>query len=111
MTGNKGKIKILCATFNGVQDIIDHALCETPKDGVYVGADSERYPYFDFEDYATEKRRYWNFVFALSKDELNEKLAKLKNTAPTKSGYNKLTALLSPMAYWGGDTHHAVEVV
>ena len=73
-----GKIQVYGAMFDGVNDIILHALKGISKDGVYVGEESQRYPCFDSEDYASESRYYWNFVFAKSKTELKDRMQKLK---------------------------------
>lgn len=51
---SKGKITIMGVTFDGVDDIIRHAVGGKPKGGVYVGEDSQGYPCFDFDDYATK---------------------------------------------------------
>lgn len=108
--GYKEKIQILGATFSSVHDIIHCAVKHIAKDGVSVGEDSERYPCFDSEDYADEDRRYWNFVFARSEDELKNKLEQLK-TAPIVGGnYRKMNSDLFPMAYWGGDINYKVEI-
>ena len=79
-----------------------------PKCGVYVGEDSRLYPCFDSSDYAYENRRYMNLVFAKKQEELDVKMAKLKNMEQIGANYSKLTAELHPMAYWGGDTNHDV---
>lgn len=100
------KIEVLGVVFNGVRDIISHALDGKPKDGVYVGEDSERYPCFDSDDYASENRYYWNFVFAGSAAELEAKLKRLKAMSQLKYDYNKLSKDLHPMAYWGGDRYY-----
>lgn len=105
------KLTVLGVTFANVRDIINHAVKGLPKDGVYVGEDSESYPCFDYEDYATEKRRYWNFVFALSREEVEDKLKRLKAMSPIRMDYNKLNGQMSPMAYWQGDTHHKVHLI
>ena len=48
---NNETIQVLGASFNGVKDMIEHARKRMPKDGVYVGEDSQLYPCFDSEDY------------------------------------------------------------
>ena len=52
---NNETIEVLGASFNGVKDMIEHARKRMPKDGVYVGEDSQLYPCFDSEDYMSEK--------------------------------------------------------
>ena len=106
----KGKIQVYGAMFDGVNDIILHALKGISKDGVYVGEESQRYPCFDSEDYASESRYYWNFVFAKSKTELKDRMQKLKAMPVIGSNFKKLNNELHPMGYWGGDTNYPVEM-
>lgn len=105
---NDERIKVLGVTFEGVKDMIYYAREKKPKEGIYVGYDSQGYPCFDSEDYLNEDRSYWNFVFAKSRDVLHYKLAKLKRMSPIRCDYDKLTGDLHPMAYWGGDAHDGV---
>ena len=107
---NTGPIRVYGVTFENIREVIRHAVKEEPKNGVYVGEDSKLYPCFDSYDYASENRFYWNFVFATSKEELEKKLALLKKSDDVGMNYNKFTADLAPMAYWGGDTCYDVEV-
>lgn len=108
--GYNKKITVFGVTFDNIRDVINHAISGEPNNGVYVGEDAEHYPCFDYEDYATENRFYWNFVFSTSKTDMQKKLAVLKEMQPLKANYNKLTQQLHPMAYWGGDTHEKVYV-
>lgn len=101
---NNVTMEVLGVTFNGVNDMIEHARTGVPKDGVYVGEDSMHYPCFDSEDFLYENRYYTNLVFAGSRKELDEKLRQLKRMDQLKCNYNKLTGVLHPMAYWGGDS-------
>ncbi|MBM6884068.1 hypothetical protein [Bacteroides caecigallinarum] len=105
---NNQKMTILGSVFYGVEDIINHALSGRPQNGVYVGYDSERYPCFDSEDFIYERRQYWNFVFAVSLDDLAVKLEKLKNMKQLGYNFNKLTQELHPMAYWQGDSNNPI---
>ena len=104
---NNETIEVLGASFNGVKDMIEHARMRMPKDGVYVGEDSQLYPCFDSEDYMSENRYFTNLVFANSLEEIDKKLSILKQVEQN-GNYNKLTVELHPMAYWQGDTHHDV---
>lgn len=106
-----GKIAVPGATFNGINDVIKHAVSGKAKDGVYVGEDSMAYPCFDDEDYANENRRFWNFVFADNKEDMQQRLAALKKARVTKANYNKLSEQFAPMAYWGGDSNDKVRLV
>ena len=105
------KIAVLGATFKGINDVIKHAVSGKAKDGVYVGEDSMAYPCFDDEDYANENRRFWNFVFADNKEDMQQRLAALKKARVTKANYNKLSEQFAPMAYWGGDSNDKVRLV
>lgn len=104
---NNEKIEVFGVTFDGIKEVITYARNLEPKDGGYVALDNKSYPCFDSEDYASENRRYWNFVFAKNQEEVLKKL-KLLNQQEPKMNYNKLNPQLHPMAYWEGDTHHAV---
>lgn len=106
-----GKIAVPGATFKGINDVIKHAVSSKAKDGVYVGEDSMAYPCFDDEDYANENRRFWNFVFADNKEDMQQRLAALKKARVTKANYNKLSEQFAPMAYWGGDSNDKVRLV
>lgn len=104
---NNETIVVLGASFNGVKEMIEHARKRMPKDGVYVGEDSQLYPCFDSEDYMYENRYFTNLVFAKSIEEIDEKLRILKQVE-RYGNYNKLNSELHPMAYWQGDTCHDV---
>ena len=104
---NDETIVVLGASFNGVKEMIEHARKRIPKDGVFVGEDSQHYPCFDSEDYMYENRYFTNLVFAKSIEEIDEKLRILKQVE-RYGNYNKLNSELHPMAYWQGDTCHDV---
>ena len=99
---NNRQIIVYGVAFDGVLDLERHALEGTPKEGVYVGADRQRYPCFDEEDYAYEKRCYWNFVFARSAEELRDKLERLR-WMPWQTNYQKYRGDVRPVIYWEGD--------
>lgn len=105
---NTEKIEVLGATFMGVKELMECARSGKPKDGVYVGEDAQLYPCFDSEDSLYENRYFRNFVFAESKEEMQERLSRLRGMDQIESNYNKLTADLHPMAYWQGDTYYDV---
>lgn len=100
---NTDKIRVLGVTFKDIHEAISYAQKEEPKEGVYVGVISERYPCFDSHDYAYDHRRYWNIIFAKSEEELNSKLAKLED-AINVINFCKLSDTFAPMAYWGGNS-------
>lgn len=60
-------------TFANIDEFLKYVNSGEAKDGIYVGADSKAYLCFDSSDYAYEDRRYWNFVFAMSKDDLKKR--------------------------------------
>ncbi len=104
---NNETIEVLGTSFNGVKDMIEHAREGKPKNGVYVGEDSERYPCFDSHDRMYENRRYTNLVFAKSQEELDKKMEILEQRRQSHN-YNKLTGKLHPMVYWPGDICHDI---
>ncbi|WP_455586337.1 hypothetical protein [Bacteroides sp.] len=106
---NNRNITVYGVTFHGFSDLKKYALSGYPKEGIYVGEDSEPYPCFDSSDYAFENRSYWNFVFAKSKEELDEKLDLLKRFKASRN-YYKLNSEIYPMVYFGGDNSMPIEV-
>lgn len=106
---NNRDIIVYDVTFQGFSDLKKYALSGNSKDGIYVGEDSKSYPCFDSSDYAFENRRYWNFVFARNKKELEDKLYLLKRFK-TNVNYNKLNCGIYPIVYFGGDNNMLIEV-
>ncbi|MCD8235822.1 MAG: hypothetical protein LUD00_04040 [Prevotellaceae bacterium] len=105
---NTDTIEVLGAKFYGVKDFVKYSQCRETKDGVYVRAESKRYPCFDSYDYRNEDCFYRNFVFATSEEEVERKLSILEKISPSGGIYNKLTEELYLMAYWQGDTYHDI---
>ena len=103
------KIMVFGVSFSGVDEIRMYAGGNKPKEGVFVGEDSQGYPCFDSSDYAHEDRRFWNFIFARTQVELKDKLDALKNVQPG-CNYSKLACDICPMIYWRGDTTSPMEV-
>lgn len=106
---NQQRLQIYGVTFNGIQEIKRIAFGSGYYKGVYVEVDSQLYPCFDSWDYANESRRYCNFIFAKSKDEVQSKLAALKQTKPGFN-YNKMNEKFYPMIYWQGDGCYPMEI-
>lgn len=100
---------VLGVKFKSINEVIACATLGVAKEGVYVGKDCKLYPCFDAEDYASEDRFYWNFVFAKSQEELDARLADLKKKSP-EGNYCKFSDALAPMAYWAGDSFYDVMV-
>lgn len=106
---NTSSFTVLDVKFENIHEVIVCSALGVAKEGVYIGKDCKRYPCFDAEDYASEDRFYWNFVFAKSQEELDARLADLKKTSP-EGNYNKFSEALAPMAYWGGDSFYDVMI-
>ncbi|WP_308769734.1 hypothetical protein [uncultured Bacteroides sp.] len=111
---NNQTVVVYGVEFHGFEELKKHAFSGESKEGVYVGCDCEGYPCFDSEDYATENRFYWNFVFARNKRELEQKI-KLLETCRCGCNYCKLTEttpeVLYPMIYFQGDEIHPLIVM
>ncbi len=105
----KSNVKIFSVNFNDLANIRKYCSSGEPKNGVYVDCDCKFYPCFDSYDYVYEYRFYWNFVFARSKEEFDDKMKKLKGITPG-CNYCKFTDELYPMIYFEGDTHHSLDV-
>lgn len=100
-------IRVFGVEFENIYEVIRYSGSGKAKNGVYVDDDSQRYPCFDYEDYASENRYYRNFVFAKSKKDLEKKMVALRKV-DSSTNYDKLTEDLAPMIYWGGDTIYEV---
>ena len=89
--------------FEGVEGIKDYVRRQTDNSRPYIIDFCRRFPCFDAEDYATERRFYRNFLFCRSKAEAEEKARKM--TKLTSSGRdclvsNDLDPVLRPMVYF-----------
>ncbi len=107
---NNRAIEVFGVRFNGVREIQRYARQNLAKDGVFIGADMQRYPCFDSSDYAHESRFFCNFVFAKSEEELEKKLDALRNRLQNGANYRKYTEDLAPMIYWEGSSCHQMEI-
>lgn len=106
---NTSSFTVLGVKFKNIHEVIACTTLGVAKEGVYVGKDCKRYPCFDAEDYASEDRFYWNFVFAKTQEELDVRLADLKNISP-EGNYYKFSDVLAPMVYWAGDIFYDVMI-
>ena len=106
---NTSSFTVLGVKFKNIHEVIVCSAIGVAKEGIYVGRDCKRHPCFDAEDYASEDRFYWNFVFAKSQEGLDARLAELKKTSP-QSNYCKFSNALAPMVYWAGDDFYDVLV-
>ncbi len=106
---NTSSFTVLGVKFKNIHEVIAYSVFGIAQESVYVGKDCKRYPCFDAEDYASEDRFYWNFVFAKSQEELETRLANLKKISP-EGNYCKFSEALAPMAYWSGDSFYDVTI-
>ena len=75
-----------------------------PKDGVYVGVFVRHHLWFDECDYLSDNYLWRSFVFARSKDEVENKLEKLR-----EHQFPEFREELAPMIYWD-DEYDDMEV-
>ena len=87
---NTNSFYVLGVKFENIQEAIEYAIKGLDKNGVFVGHDTELYPCFDSEDYASEDRFFWNIVFARSKEELDRKLIELKSVSPQTNRLHRM---------------------
>lgn len=64
--------------FEGVDEIQNYVYTQTESSQPYIIERSQRFPCFDYEDYANENRYFRNFLICRSMQEANEKNAKMK---------------------------------
>lgn len=64
-------IEILGHIYHGIQDVKNQ--CQSDSGPLVILENSERFPCFDYEDYATEKRFFRNFLFCKSNEEAARK--------------------------------------
>ena len=86
------QIHVLGTTFKDIYEIADYSCKEMPKDGVYVGQLVRHHLWFDECDYLSDNYWWRCFVFAKSKDEVENKLEKLREPEFKEN--------LAPMIYW-----------
>lgn len=97
------QIHVLGTTFKDIYEITDYARKEIPKNGVYVGQFVRHHLWFDECDYLSDNYWWRCFVFAKSKDEVENKQEKLKFRGP------EFREDLAPMIYWD-DEYEDMEV-
>ena len=81
---------------------------QTNSSEPYVIEYSKRFPCFDAEDYATERRFYRNFLICQSKadaDKKAEKINQLKESNRTRLTQKDLPADMRPMVYYEDDKY------
>lgn len=89
------QIHVLGTTFKDIYEIAHYCRNEIHKDGVYVGQFVKHHLWFDECDYLSDNHWFHSFVFAKSKDEIENKLEKLR-----KSEFPNFREELAPMIYW-----------
>lgn len=89
--------------FHGLNDIINHI---NGTNNIYIGSDTQRYPCFDSYDALYEDRKYQNYYFADSQQQLDDRKALMTDVDP-QSNYCKLhqnTPIdVLPMIYYRGE--------
>ena len=98
------QIHVLGTTFKDIYEIEHYLRNEIPKDGVYVGQFVKYHLWFDECDYLSDNYWHCSFVFAKSKDEVENKLEKLREYE-----FPELREELAPMIYWD-DEYDDMEV-
>lgn len=86
------QIHVLGTTFKDIYEIADYSCKKMPKDGVYVGQLVRHHLWFDECDYLSDNYWWRCFVFAKSKDEVENKLEELREPEFRED--------LAPMIYW-----------
>lgn len=90
-------------TFEGAEGIMQYIQTQTDNSQPYIIEYSKRFPCFDAEDYATERRFYRNFLICQSKadaDRKAEKINQLKESNRTRLVQKDLPADMRPMVYY-----------
>lgn len=86
------QIHVLGTTFKDIYEIADYSHNGISKDGVYVGQLVRQHLWFDECDYLSDNYWWRCFVFAKSKDDVENKLEKLREPEFRED--------LAPMIYW-----------
>lgn len=98
------QIHVFGTTFKDIYEIAHYCRNEIPKDGVYVDQFVKHHLWFDECDYLSDNYWFRSFVFAKSKDEVENKLEKLR-----ESQFPEFREELAPMIYWD-DKYDDMEV-
>lgn len=89
--------------FEGVDEIQNYVYTQTESSQPYIIERSQRFPCFDYEDFANENRYFRNFLFCCSKEEAKEKTMKMKLLNEGNNFNlvnNDLPADMRPMLYY-----------
>ena len=89
--------------FEGIDAIMDYWRNQTDNSQPYIIACCQRFPCFDAEDYATERRFYRNFLFCHSKQEADKKATNMELLQGSSNHclVNKnLSSDMRPMVYF-----------
>ena len=96
-------LSVYGAVFEGIDGIMDYVHKQTNSSQPYIVEHGQRFPCFDSEDYANERRFYRNFLICHSKQEAEKKAKKM---ARVEANYNfclthkNLPADTRPMVYY-----------
>lgn len=96
-------LTICGVVFDGIDDILDYWRNQTDNSHPYIIDRSQRFPCFDSEDYATERRFYRNFLICHSKQEADKKFKGMQQQQASNNYclVNKnLSADMRPMLYY-----------
>lgn len=96
-------LTICDVVFDGIDAILDYWRNQTDDSHPYIIDRSQRFPCFDSEDYATERRFYRNFLICHSKQEADKKIKDMKLLQASNNFclLNKnLPADMRPMVYY-----------
>lgn len=96
-------LSICGLVFDGIDEIIDYWRNQTDNSQPYIIERCQRFPCFDAEDYATERRFFRNFLICHSKEEADKK-AKSMERLQESSNFclvnNDLSEWMRPMLYF-----------
>jgi hypothetical protein len=96
-------LSVCGVVFEGIDEILDYWRNQTDGSQPYIIARSQRFPCFDAEDYATERRFYRNFLICRSKKEADKKtmsMEQLREGSNFCLVNNSLPADMRPMVYY-----------
>lgn len=89
--------------FEGIDEILNYVYTQTESSQPYIIERSQRFPCFDYEDFANENRYFRNFLFCCSKEEAKEKTMKMKLLSEGENFNlvnNDLPTDMRPMVYY-----------
>lgn len=95
-------IEILGHVYHGIQDVKNQ--CQSDSGPLVILENSQRFPCFDYEDYATETRFFRNFLFCKSNEEAARKGDILRKCEVRAANYcligEEMSEEMLPMVYY-----------